>query len=83
MICQVEEDTNLSVFILVWYTSPHKVAFNECASSRDTLREREYQKITNRQIRCKLQYTNQTRKNKRRNNPASVAEINPVNLGDS
>ena len=46
MICQVEEDTTLCVFILVWYTSSHGAAFNECVCSRDALRERGYQQIT-------------------------------------
>ena len=46
VICHVEEDTTLCVFILAWYTSPHGAAFNECVCYRDALRGRGYQQIT-------------------------------------
>ena len=46
MICQVEEDTTLCVFILVWYTSSHGAMFNECACYRDALHEHGYRQIT-------------------------------------
>ena len=46
MICQMEEDTTLCVFVLVWYTSSHRAAFNKCACSRDALCELRYKKIT-------------------------------------
>ena len=45
MICQVEEDTNLCVFILVWYTYSHGAAFNECVCSCDALQDHGYQQI--------------------------------------
>ena len=46
MICQVEEDSSCNVFILVWYTSYHRAAFNKGVCSGDALRERGYRQVT-------------------------------------
>ena len=46
VICQVEEDTTLCDFILVWFRSSQRAAFIKCACSCDALRDCGYQKIT-------------------------------------
>ena len=46
MICQVEEDSSCRVFIIVWYTSSNRAAFNKYVCSRDALRERGYKQVT-------------------------------------
>ena len=42
----MEKDSPCSVFLLVWYTSYHRAAFNKRACSGDALRERGYKQVS-------------------------------------
>ena len=46
VICKVEKDSSCSVFLLVYYTSSHKAAFNKCACSGDAPREHGYKQVS-------------------------------------